>query len=107
MRRFACVLVVLVGCGVSVQHTQVGPRAFYIEAEGRHSDEEEALAAVHDRARELCPRGYGIVQTSSSQDRVYRGGSHWENQSHAAVTVECAPAPQVCSTPSCAPTASR
>ena len=107
MRRVVWLLVAIAGCGVSVNHRQVGPRAYYIEAEGRHAGEDDALAGVHERARELCPQGYGIVQTSSSQDRVYRGGSHWEKQSHAAVTIECAPVAQTCSTPSCAPTASR
>jgi hypothetical protein len=109
MRRAACFALVvgLAGCGVSVQHTQVGPHAYFIEAEGRHADEEDALAGVHERARELCPQGYGIVQTSSSQSRRYQGNNSWRTESHAALTVECAPVAQACATPSCGPTAAR
>jgi hypothetical protein len=110
MRRLACLVLVVAGCGVSVQHTQVGPRAFHIEAEGDHADEDDALASVHERARQLCPQGYGIVQTSSSEWRRYGNGGYaaaWHKKSHAALTVECAPEPQTCATPSCGPTASR
>ena len=95
MLRYALpIVLVLTGCGISVNHSSTGPDTYLVTADGKnHHSHGELSRAASDRAMKLCgPAGYQIQSQGGGtqvQGHANKDGAYVGSKGSVAIYVVC------------------